>query len=227
MVLALGLLVLATILRGIVWSGLLPAWQGPDETSHYAFVERLATWSYPNRTIPPTTLPPRSTPRSSTRPSSTSCCTIPAGRSLRRCGGSFPPEAPGLSQDAPSSLTTNGYPPLYYALLVPLYRLPGLNTATSRLHAVRLGSALIAGLLVVLTFFLVRELVPDDTLALAGAGLVTLPPIVSQASGICNPDIGLAAACPALALASLRLATRGLTVRRFIAVAALSESPPR
>jgi hypothetical protein len=111
---------------------------------------------------------------------------------------------------------------LYYAILVPFYRLPGLHTATSRLYAVRFGSALLGGLLVLITFFLVRELVRDDVLALAGAALVGLPPMISQASAICSPDIGLAVAGTALALASLRAVIRGFTWRRIAAVGLLA-----
>jgi 4-amino-4-deoxy-L-arabinose transferase-like glycosyltransferase len=216
------LLTLATILRGIVWIGLLPPWQGPDEPSHYAFVERLANWSYPDRA--PTYNPPSAALEASIEHTGFAYFLLhdqrrPFSAELR---AQLSAEPPDLSQDAPSSLTTAQYPPLYYAMLVPLYRLPGLHTATNRLYAVRLGSALFGGLLVVLTFFLIRELVPDDALALAGAGLISLPPMVSQASAICNPDIGLAAACAALALTALSVATRGATRGRLLTVVALA-----
>jgi 4-amino-4-deoxy-L-arabinose transferase-like glycosyltransferase len=217
---ALALLTLAAVFRAVVWTGLLPPWQGPDEPSHYAFVERLANFSYPNRDDPRDHASAAlqasidhtaygyflvHDPR---RPFS------PATR------GALPPERPNLAQDAPGSLTTDNYPPLYYALLVPLVRLPGVNTATSRLYAARFGSALLGALLVVLTFFLVREVVFDDKLALAGAGVISLPPMVSQASAICNPDIALAASCTALALFALRTVRLGVTPRRLVVVGA-------
>jgi hypothetical protein len=220
--LALVLLTLATVLRGVVWSGLLPPWQGPDEPSHYAFVERLASFSYPNRGDAHDHA--SSALEASIEHTAFAYFLVrdqrrPLSPTLRR---ELPPERPNLPQDAPSSLTTDAYPPLYYALLVPLVRLPGLDTATSRLYAARFGSALLGGLLVVLTFFLIRELVPDDGLALGGAGLISLPPMVSQASAICNPDIGLAAACTGLAFVALRVVRLGATRRRLAAVAAFA-----
>lgn len=201
---------------------MLPPWQGPDETSHYAFVERLANWSYPDGTGPnnhASTALEASIDHTAFVYFLTHDPRRPFSKEMR---GTLPPEQPNLSQSAPSSLTTAEYPPLYYALLVPLFRLPGLDTATKRLYAVRVGSALFAGLLVVLTFFLIREVVCEDALALAGAALVSLPPIITQASAICNPDIGLAAACTGLALFALRVNRRGPTRDRLFAVAAFA-----
>jgi hypothetical protein len=134
----------------------------------------------------------------------------------------LPPEEPNAPQDAAGALSASTYPPLFYAFLVPLFRLPGLDTATSRLYSIRVGSALFAGLLVVLTFLLIRELVADDTLAIAGAALIGLPPMISQASAIVNPDIGLAAACTGLAFACVRVANRGPTIARLLLVAAFA-----
>jgi 4-amino-4-deoxy-L-arabinose transferase-like glycosyltransferase len=218
--LALVLLTLATVLRGIVWSGLLPPWQGPDEPSHYAFVERLANFSYPNRDDPRDRASPALD--ASIRHTAFAYFLVhdqrrPFSSALR---SALPPEPPNLSQSAPASLTTDGYPPLYYALLAPLVRLPGLHTATSRLYAARFGSALLGGLLVVLTFFLIREVVADDVLALSGAGVLSLAPVVSQASAIVNADIGLAVACTALAVLALRTVRLGVTARRLLAAGA-------
>jgi len=220
--LILALIVLATVLRAVVWIGLLPAWQGPDEGAHFAFVERLANWSYPNRNDPhdhPSAALAASWAHTASADFQHRTARRPLSPALRRA---LPPEPPDLSQDAPGALYESGYPPLYYATLVPLYRLPGLHTSTSRLYAVRVGSALLGGLLVLVSFFLIRELVADDVLALAGAALVGLPPMISQASAICNPDIALAVASTALALAALRIASRGFTWRRMIAVAVLA-----
>jgi hypothetical protein len=74
-----------------------------------------------------------------------------------------------------------------------------------RLALGRLVSALCAGLLAYLTFTLVRDLTGRPRLALAGAFLVALPPMVGQASGTLNPDILLAATTPGLARACVRL----------------------
>ena len=41
--LAVGLIVFAALLRGLVWGALLPPWQGPDEPAHFAYIQRIAT----------------------------------------------------------------------------------------------------------------------------------------------------------------------------------------
>ena len=41
--LAVGLIVFAALLRGLVWAVALPPWQGPDEPAHFAYIQRIAT----------------------------------------------------------------------------------------------------------------------------------------------------------------------------------------
>jgi len=198
----------------------MPPWQGPDEPSHYAFTERLANWSYPNQ-AGADNLPSPALEASIEHTAYLYFLTHDPRRPLtKEIREALPPEQPDLSQSAASSLTSAEYPPLYYALLVPFFRLPGLHTATSRLYALRAASALFGGLLVVLTFLLIREVVSDDALAIAGAALISLAPMITQASAIVNPDIGLAVACTGLALAALRVSGRGPTRGRLLAVAA-------
>ena len=217
------LLALSAILRGFLWIGLLPPWQGPDEPSHYAFVERLANWSYPNRISTPENYASAALVTSIEHTAYILFLTHDQRRPFSpELQKALTPEPPNLSQSAAGALSASNYPPLYYAFLVPLFHLPGLHTATSRLYAVRVGSALFAGVLVVLTFLLIREIVSDDALAIAGAALISLPPMITQASAIVNPDIGLATACTGLALAALRVTRRGPTIWRLLAVAAFA-----
>ena len=217
------LVALSAILRGFVWIGVLPPWQGPDEPAHYAFLERLGNWSYPNRNGGLNNSASTALEASIEHTAYLYFLTHDPRRPLSpEKRKTLPSEAPNLSQSAPSALTAANYPPLYYALLVPFFRLPGLHTATSRLYAARVGSALFAGALVVLTFLLIRELVFDDALAIAGAALISLPPMITQASAIVNPDIGLTMACTALAVAALRVTRRGPSIRRLVAVALLA-----
>ncbi|MDX6629374.1 MAG: putative rane protein, partial [Gaiellales bacterium] len=37
-----GLIVLAALVRGLVWAAALPAWQGPDEPAHFSYIQRIA-----------------------------------------------------------------------------------------------------------------------------------------------------------------------------------------
>ena len=217
--LALALLVLATLLRGVAWAAALPPWQGPDEPAHYEYVERLANGDYPPRDgaqVPSAALLAslnatgydRFLVRTPDRPLDAPLHTLPR-------------ERPDLSEAGRGALSATAYPPLYYAALVPLYRLPGLTTATDRLYAVRFGSALMGAALVWTAFLLFRR-VARDGLAVLGAALLSLAPLVSQASAICNPDIGLALLSTALALCCVRLRLDGVTPLRALGTLALA-----
>lgn len=194
---ALALVAVAAVLRGVAWASALPAWQGPDETAHYAYVERLAHGALPLLELEGHT----------TSPAVRASHDASAYWSFRFREASRPlareevlPEEARLSTEGHGAGGASVYPPTYYLLALPAYLIPGLDTATGRLFAVRLLSALLAGVLVVLTFALVREAVRHDGLALAGATLVALPPMVGQASGTVNPDILLAVALTGVAL---------------------------
>jgi 4-amino-4-deoxy-L-arabinose transferase-like glycosyltransferase len=218
--LSLLLIAVAAVLRGVAWSAALPPWQGPDEPAHYAYVERLAGGGFPplqrdNERDSPALVASldasafwRFRLREPTRPLS------PGIRAA------LPEEPRGLSEDGRGAGGATPYPPAYYALAVPLYLLPGLDTATARLYAVRALSALLAGALVVMTFLLVREVTGRPGPALAGGLLVALPPIVGQASAIVNPDLLLATAAAGLAWALLRRAPRPGTAARWLHVSA-------
>jgi 4-amino-4-deoxy-L-arabinose transferase-like glycosyltransferase len=227
--LSLLLIAVAAVLRGVAWSAALPPWQGPDEPAHYAYVERLAGGGFPplqrdNERDSPALVASldasafwRFRLREPTRPLS------PGIRSA------LPDDRPGLSEEGRAAGGATPYPPAYYALAVPLYLLPGLDTATARLYGVRALSALLAGALVVMTFLLVRELTGRAGPALAGGLLVALPPIVGQASGIANPDLLLATGAAGLAWALVRkgsqtgTATGWLHVSAWFALTALAK----
>ena len=202
----LALVAASAVLRGLAWVAALPAWQGPDEPAHYAYVERLADGGFP----------PLQRGRAADSPALAASLAATASEEFR-LGAPARPLSQGLREalpHEPSGLSTvghaargaTGYPPAYYALAVPLYALPGLETATARLFAVRVVSALAVGALVVLTALFVRELTGRDGLALAAGALVSLPPLVGQASGIANPDMLLAAGVAGLAWSGFRLA---------------------
>jgi hypothetical protein len=74
------------------------------------------------------------------------------------------------------------------------------------------------------TFGLVWQLCAEGRLALLAAALATSPPMLTQASAILNPDIGLTAATTALAYACVRLRRRGATAVgvAIVVVAALA-----
>ena len=217
--LVLVLLVLAAVLRGLVWVAALPPWQGPDEPSHYWYAAEVAQGAL--------------VPEDRT----TFSVTAAAASSLERAAwegyqlrdesrphtpeqvAQLKPEPPGLEDDPASVIS---YPPVAYWLLAPAYLFPGLDTATERLYALRLVLVLVGAALEPLTFLLVREVVPDDRLALAAAALVSTAPLVSQMSAVVNADIVLTVLTTALALLSVRVSTRGATLRRLAGVVVLA-----
>jgi len=201
----LALIAASAVLRGVAWAAALPAWQGPDEQAHYAYVERLASGELPplqsDRAHRLSAAVERSELAAALEPFRDRTLDRPFAAPQR---SALPGEPPGLPTDGVGALGATNYPPAYYALGLAAYALPGLETARARLFALRTVSALLAGLLVVTTFLLVRELAGPG-LGLAGAALVSLPPMVGQASGIANPDVLTAAATGGFAWALLRL----------------------
>ena len=184
-------LFLATLVRGLAFGAALPAWQGPDEPAHYAYVERLATGGFPplqsNDLVfsEAVTVSVQRTLTSFREHRADRPLTPQAERQLLH------PEPGGLSTAGNSTLGAQGYPPLYYVTLLPAYWIGG-DTATDRMYAMRAMNALYGALFAIAIALLVREVTRDRRLAIAAALLASLPPIVTQASGTCTPDIALA-----------------------------------
>jgi hypothetical protein len=223
------LIVIAAVLRALVWVVALPPWQGPDEGAHYSYVERIAT----EHSIPPLARgePDRfsdATDRSAAATGFIAGLTRQQLRLLRRDITTFPPEPRGLSQHSDGSLLTGGYPPEYYLLGTVAYETPGLHNATGRLYAVRIVSALLGGLAALLIFrLLLAAGVPELLSVLGTAGFVQLP-MFTQSSAIVNPDILLSVTLAGLTGALLRARTdmtrrRLLFVLLWMALAALAK----
>jgi len=119
-----------------------------------------------------------------------------------------------------SSASNN--PPLYYLAEAVPYALMHRADVTGRLAAMRLVSALFAGLTTLCVFLFLREVLPGRplpwTVGALAAGLQPLFGFVS--SGVTN-DAGLFLASAALLFAVARVLRRGITVRRAIAVGLL------
>ena len=106
------------------------------------------------------------------------------------------------------------YPPLYYAALVVPYKLADLagGDALDRLTAMRVGSALFAGLTVLFVTLFLRELLPGRRWAWVTGGMIcALLPYFAFIAGSVNPDAGVAAASAALFYFAARAFRVGLT----------------
>ena len=206
-------LTLAVLCHNIVWVVALPAWQGPDESSHYAYVERLAADHTLMRFDHEDVLPANSEAVNASL-NATGLNFLRFRLSPRPFGAAgadrvhFPREASGLPQHNAGSLGANNYPPAYYVAALPFFELPWLSRATQRDYSIRLLSALLGALVVVLTYRLARTAGLASRLALLAAALATSVPIMTQQSAVFSPDILLVVAITGLADATLRARRR-------------------
>lgn len=214
------LLFLATLARGLAFAVALPAWQGPDEPAHYAYVERLASGGLP--------------PLQGTDVVFSRAVTVSVQRTItsfreHRADRPLTPNAEralltrepsGLSTAGNSTLGAASYPPLYYATLLPAYWLGG-NTATNRLYAMRFVNGVYGALFAAAISMLVFELTRHTRLSIAAGLLASLPPVVTQASATCTPDIALALFATLSCWAVVRLRRRSGRTDLTLATVAL------
>jgi hypothetical protein len=205
--LVVGLIVFAALLRGLVWAVALPAWQGPDEPAHYSYIERIGN----DGSIPAFDHSPPDYFSVALNASVYNTGYLPSRtreplRNLRRDLPAFPPEKDGWPQKNHGSLIgVWKYPPAYDLIAAPAYKLPFLHTATERMYAIRVVSAIIGALAVWLVYLLLIEAGATFLIAVLGALAYSLLPMVSQASAIGNPDVLLMAALAGLTYSLLKL----------------------
>jgi Predicted membrane protein (DUF2142) len=197
------------------WSLVTPAFQAPDEPSHFAYVQDLAEAG---------TLP------TSSRESFSPAQEI-ALRDLKQREVRYSPQNPMILSAAeqrqlrrdlalPLSRVGRGAgvaasePPLYYALLTIPYLDGSSRTILDSLLLMRLCSALTAGLTALFVFLFLREALPVARWAwTVGALGVAFTPLLGLMSGAVNPDGLLCAVSAALFCCLARGFRRGLTPR--------------
>jgi 4-amino-4-deoxy-L-arabinose transferase-like glycosyltransferase len=203
------------ILNAVVWSLVTPAFQVPDEPSHFAYVQDLAETG---------TLP--SSPVESFSPAEEA-----ALRDLHQHLVRYSPQNPTIASDAqqrslqrdlaqPLGRIGTGAgvaasePPLYYALETIPYLDGTRGTLLDSLALMRLCSALFAGLTALFVFLFLREALPATRWGWTIGGLgVAFAPLLALMSGAVNPDALLCAIAAALFYCLARGFRRGLTAR--------------
>jgi 4-amino-4-deoxy-L-arabinose transferase-like glycosyltransferase len=190
---------LLALIKGLVWTLALPPWYGPDEPSHFAYVQLLAVEGRV-----PQFAPSRDDGRDV--PADIQCSEHNMGFRLNGPFFAEPPFGPDPSRcdrpDTPAahrpevpSSPSAGYSPLYYAAGVPFYDLVKDAPVETRLQAVRLLSVLLgvaaAGFAYLAGFWAFDR---RRVLAAAAAAVVTLQPMASQQFAIVNNDALLIAA---------------------------------
>ena len=216
------------VANAAAWAVITPAWHGVDEPDHFAYAQSVAERGQtPNKEQ-------SSTPAFSTR----SIVALDATRtySVVGLGDARPPwlhadEAhyrewlaahPGRDDDGGGFLfAASSHLPGYYLLTVPAYLAADSESTFSELTAMRLVSALLAGMTAACAFLTVRELAPRrDWLAAAAGLLVAFQPMVSFMFGVVNNDAGVNAAAALLVYLLIRGLGRGLTIPLGIALGA-------
>jgi 4-amino-4-deoxy-L-arabinose transferase-like glycosyltransferase len=198
------------------WSTLTPAFQIPDETVHAGYAQYLAETARVPRPIltgfywnppPDANLAFQGVPFSILGQPTWS---ETLNRSLQDALAKHPP-----SKSEGGAGYASSYPPLYYAWEAIPYRIAASGTFLDRLQAMRLGSALLAGLTVAFVFLFLRELLPRVRWAwTVGALAVAFQPLFGFIGGGVNNDNLLWTCGAALLFGTARAFRLGLTPRR-------------
>jgi 4-amino-4-deoxy-L-arabinose transferase-like glycosyltransferase len=209
---------LAALANGLAWSLIVPPFQVPDENAHYAYVQQVAErGTLPRPVLPEGPLSPREdamlnalgtfaiaehreTPAPETQPQQ---------RAIERVAGEH------LSaRGSGDALTATNNPPLYYALEAVPYKLSPSGRVLDKLAVMRVLSALLGAITVLLAFLFLRELLPGTPWAWpAGALAVALQPLFGFMSGGVNNDDLLYLTAAGLLWAVARAFRRGLDPR--------------
>jgi 4-amino-4-deoxy-L-arabinose transferase-like glycosyltransferase len=207
---------LVAVLNAVAWSLIVPAFQVPDEQSHFAYAEYLAQHGRPPIPQPSDRYSDAQGSAllnmrvDSTRfvPDNVGVWTAYEQRRLERDLNQRRDRSGGNG----AALAVGGEPPLYYALQGIPYRLAAGGTVLDQLALMRLLSALLAGATVLFVFLFLREALPGHPWSwTVGALGVAFQPLFAFISGGVNSDALLYAASAAVFYLLARAFRRGLT----------------
>lgn len=217
---------LVAAVNAIAWSLITPAFQVPDEQAHTYYAQQLAeTGKVPKPQGKPSLSPQIDALKSAAHLEDINTSylgkpdwTTVEGRGFERAIRSSSPVGGG------GDIGVGSYPPLYYATLAVPYAAAGAagGSLIEKLMAMRVLSALYAGITVLFVFLFLRELLPRAPWSWsAGALACALLPMFAFTSGGVNPD-SLLALCSAAMFYVLALAfRRGFGVRTGAALGGL------
>jgi len=170
---AVALLLVLTVARGLIYVLVIPPWQTPDEPSHFAYVSFIRY----NHRLPGSAI----IPVSKEILASMSDCDF---WKLR-----YDTLDPASVAEPHEFRVATGHPPLYYLvgtlLLIPLKG----DDIISQLYALRLGSVLMAASTVLVAYWTVKLLFPDDAvLPFAVSAFIIFLPMHTFMSASVNND---------------------------------------
>jgi hypothetical protein len=201
--------------NGLAWSLIIPPFEVPDENAHYAYVQQLAErGTVPRAVFPEGLLSPAAD------------ATLGSVLFYQMVGESQNPQPMSEVQQQDiehieherlstrgdgDALSATNNPPLYYALEVIPYKLAG-GSVLDRLAAMRVLSALMGAVTVLLIYLFLSELLPGRRWAWsAGALICAFEPLFGFMSGGVNNDNLLYLTATGVLWALARTFRRGLT----------------
>lgn len=217
----LAALLAAVLLLGVAWTLVTPAWQTPDENSHFGYVQHLSeTGELPGDLGEPafsTEQVLAASPRGSNADQAAAQPEVPMTWSEERFHAwedtsDALPENAAADGGGPNPASSN--PPLYYLVEAPAYLVGSGASIFTRLELMRLTSLLWLIGTVVGAWLLAGEVFRRDRqLQLVTAGLVGLAPMIGFISASVNPDSALFATWSLSLWLGVRLVKRGPSVR--------------
>jgi hypothetical protein len=224
---ALALALIAFVNAG-AWALITPAFNAPDEPSHFAYAQYFAeTGRAPSRV--PNAQPPYSSEETfglnavDIYSQVSDSLARPPWLALEQKRWQREVATMPHPADNGGGFTEAASPhqPAYYALLAPAYLAVSSQSVFTQLTAMRLVSALLGALVALCAFGLVRELLPRQRVAAVAAGLlVAFHPMFGFISGAVNNDSGVNAAAALCLYLVIRALRRGLTWRLALALGA-------
>jgi 4-amino-4-deoxy-L-arabinose transferase-like glycosyltransferase len=201
--------------NALAWSLIVPPFEVPDENAHYAYVQQIAErGTVPRQVLPAGQLSPAED------------ATLGAVRFFQIVGDSHNPSPTSQIEQrqveavehrhlsnvgSGDALSATNNPPLYYALEAVPYKLASGGSVLDRLAAMRVLSALMAAVSVLLIYLFLSELLPAYPWAWAAGALVAaFQPLFGFMSGGVNNDNLLYLAAAGVLWGLARTFRRGL-----------------
>jgi 4-amino-4-deoxy-L-arabinose transferase-like glycosyltransferase len=216
---------LIAFVNAAVWGVVVPPFQVPDEITHFGYAQYLAETGK----APPQGSGAQYSPQEQSaleglnffpvigRPSERGILTARENDALRAAIAGKSPVGQGGSSSA------SNQPPLYYALEAIPYWLSPSHEILNRLVFMRLLSALMDALTVLAVFMFLRELLPGSPWTwTVGALAVAFQPMVDFIAAGVHGDNLLFLTSAVTFLLLLRTYKRGLTMRRALAIGAVT-----
>lgn len=207
---------LVALANGLAWSLIIPPFEVPDENAHYAYVQQVAERGTVPRTI---------APEGALSPAEDATLgaidfyqvvgerknPVPFSQIQQQAIEEVASEHLATKGDG-DALTATNNPPLYYVLQAVPYEIGSGGTVLDRLALMRVLSALMGAVTILLVYMFLREVLPRRPWAWStGALVAAFEPLFGFMSGGVNNDNLLYLAATGCLWAIARAFRRGLT----------------